>query len=149
VIDPDGHLLGILPTEEALAKARELELDLVEVSPNDKPPVCRIMDFGKFKYSQKKKKEKGHHHQSKLKELRVRPKTGDHDIGFKVNQAKQFLAHRDKVTISVVFRGRESAHMEEGRKVLDRIILDLAEVGKLDRPPQNEGKRITCTISPK
>ena len=100
VIGPDGQMLGIIPTEEALTRARELELDLVEVSPNDRPPVCRIMDFGKFKY-EKKKKSHQHVHQTKLKEIRLRPKTGEHDIEFKIKQAQGFLAHKDKVRLSV------------------------------------------------
>ena len=96
--------------------ARESGLDLVEVAPNEKPPVCRIMDYGKFKYQRSKKLHKGHSHQTKTKELRLRPKTGQHDIEFKVKQAQYFLSHKDKVQISVVFRGREIAHVEEGRQ---------------------------------
>lgn len=142
-------MLGVLNTDEALAKAREAELDLVEVAPNERPPVCRIMDFGKFKYQQKKRAGKGHSHHSKIKEIRVRPKTGEHDIAFKLKQAREFLMHKDKVSFSVVFRGRELAHLEEGRRVIDQIILDLAEVGKPESPPQHQGKRIVCVIAPK
>ena len=119
VVAADGALLGILNTDEALAKAREADLDLVEVAPNERPPVCRIMDYGKFKYQQKKKQNRTHTHQSKLKEIRVRPKTGEHDILVKVTQARAFLTHKDKVVVSVIFRGRELAHIEEGRKVID------------------------------
>ncbi len=139
----------MIPTEEALAKARELELDLVEVAPNERPPVCRIMDFGKFKYQQKKKANKGHTHQIKTKEIRVRPKTGEHDIGFKLNQARQFLEHKDKVQISVQFKGRELAHIEEGRKVIDHCIAQLADIGKIESPPSHQGKRIICVLTPK
>jgi translation initiation factor IF-3 len=138
-----------MSTDEALAKAREAELDLVEVAPNERPPVCRIMDFGKFKYQQKKRQGKGHAHHSKIKEIRVRPKTGEHDIEFKLKQARQFLAHKDKVTFSVIFRGRELAHIEEGRKVLDQILRSLEDVGKPDAMPQQQGKRIVCVLSPK
>ena len=149
VVAEDGALLGILNTDEALAKAREADLDLVEVAPNERPPVCRIMDYGKFKYQQKKRAAKGHTHQSKIKEIRVRPKTGEHDLGFKVTHAKQFLEHKDKVVVSVIFRGREMAHIEEGRKVIAHIVQLLAEVGKLEAPPQHQGKRIVCILTPK
>ena len=114
VIGADGQQLGILPTQEAMAKAIEADLDLVEVAPNERPPVCRIMDFGKYKYEKKKKSGQNQHH-TKTKEIRLRPKTGEHDIGFKVKQAKGFLQHKDKVQVSVVFRGREMAHIEEGQ----------------------------------
>jgi translation initiation factor IF-3 len=149
VISADGELLGIISTDEALARAREADLDLVEVAPNERPPVCRIMDFGKFKYQQKKRHAKGHTHQSKIKEIRVRPKTGEHDIGFKLNQARTFLAHKDKVIVSVIFRGRELAHLEEGRKVIDQIIKDLEPVSKVESPPSHQGKRIVAILAPK
>ncbi len=129
--------------------AREADLDLVEVAPTERPPVCRIMDFGKFKYQQKKKQHKTHVHHSKIKEIRVRPKTGDHDIGFKVNQARGFLEHKDKVVVSVVFRGREIAHVDEGHRVIKQIIGLLEDVGKVDVAPSQQGKRIVVTISPK
>jgi len=149
VISLDGEVLGVLNTDEALARAREADLDLVEVAPNERPPVCRIMDFGKFKYQQKKKQSKGHSHHSKIKELRVRPKTGEHDLAFKLNQARQFLEHKDKVVISVVFRGRELAHIEEGRKVVDHLIGELQDISKIEAPPSHQGKRIVCILSPK
>lgn len=148
VISNDGQQLGILPTSEALARARELELDLVEVAPNERPPVCRIMDYGKFKY-EKKKKSHQHVHQTKIKEIRLRPKTGDHDIEFKVKQAIGFLQHKDKVQVSVVFKGRENAHIEEGKKVLDGVIQELLEFGKLEGTPSKQGNRMMCTIAPK
>jgi translation initiation factor IF-3 len=149
VVSAEGELLGILSTDEALARAREAELDLVEVAPNERPPVCRIMDYGKFKYQQKKRLTKGHTHQSKIKEIRVRPKTGEHDIAFKLAQGRHFLQHKDKVIVSVIFRGRELAHIEEGRKVIDHIVQELQDVGKVEQPPTHQGKRIICTISPK
>lgn len=138
-----------MPTEEALAAAREADLDLVEVAPNERPPVCRIMDFGKFKYQQKKRHTKGHAHHAKIKEIRVRPKTGDHDIEVKVNRARDFLSHRDKVIVSVIFRGRELAHLEEGRRVINRIVEQLEEVGKVEQSPQQQGRRIVCILAPK
>jgi translation initiation factor IF-3 len=149
VVAADGQLLGILNTDEALTRAREADLDLVEVAPNERPPVCRIMDYGKFKYQQKKKQNRTHTHQSKLKEIRVRPKTGEHDIQVKLNQARQFLTHKDKVIVSVVFRGRELAHIEEGRKVIDHVIKDLEDIGKVEAAPAHQGKRIVCILVPK
>ena len=149
VISAEGEPLGILNTDEALTRAREADLDLVEVAPNERPPVCRIMDYGKFKYQQKKRLAKGHTHQSKLKEIRVRPKTGEHDIGFKVNQARTFLKHKDKVVVSVIFRGRELAHIEEGRKVIDHVIKELEEVGKIESAPSHQGKRIVAILTPR
>jgi translation initiation factor IF-3 len=148
VIAGDGQQLGVLETHAALAIAREQEMDLVEVAPTEKPPVCRIMDYGKFKYSQRKKSHK-HTHHTKIKEIRVRPKTGDHDILTKVNQAKGFLSHKDKVIVSVVFRGRELAHIEEGQRMIKRVLELLDESGKPESPPSQQGKRIVCTIVPK
>jgi len=149
VISAEGELLGIITTDEALTRAREADLDLVEVAPNERPPVCRIMDYGKFKYQQKKRLAKGHTHQSKIKEIRVRPKTGEHDIQFKLNQARTFLQHKDKVVVSVIFRGRELAHIEEGRKVIDHVIKELEEVSKIESSPSHQGKRIVCILAPK
>lgn len=149
MISADGGQLGIIPTEEALSLAREAGLDLVEVAPNEKPPVCRIMDFGKFKYQQKKKHHKSHVHHAKIKEIRLRPKTGEHDIEVKVNQAKGFLQHKDKVIVSVVFRGRELAHIDEGQRVMKQIVEQLEPVSKVEAPPQQMGRRLVCTLSPK
>ena len=148
VIADDGTQLGILETEEALEKARELELDLVEVAPAEKPPVCRIMDYGKYKYDRKKKLTQSTHN-AKLKEIRLRPKTDTHDIDFKMKRAKQFLQHKDKVQVSVIFKGREMAHLQEGHKVMERAIEELMEVGKIESAPTQLGRRIVCTIAPK
>jgi translation initiation factor IF-3 len=142
--------LGIIATDEALNRAREVGLDLVEVAPNEKPPVCRIMDFGKYKYEKNKKKHSGAHaHQTKTKEIRLRPKTGEHDIDTKVRQAKGFLQQKDKVQVSVLFRGREMAHIEEGRKVMEAVIADLLEFGKVESFPSQNGKRMIATLAPK
>ena len=149
MISADGGQLGIISTDEAMSLARESGLDLVEVAPNEKPPVCRIMDFGKFKYQQKKKHHKTHVHHAKIKEIRLRPKTGEHDIEFKVNQAKGFLLHKDKVVVSVVFRGRELAHIDEGQRVMKQIVEQLEPVSKVEAPPQQMGRRLVCTLSPK
>ncbi len=149
MIGADGGQLGIITTDEAMAIAREAGLDLVEVAPNEKPPVCRIMDFGKFKYQQKKKHHKTHVHHAKIKEVRLRPKTGEHDIDFKVAQARSFLEHKDKVVVSVVFRGREMAHIEEGQRVMKLVVAQLEDVSKVEAPPQQMGRRLACTLSPK
>jgi translation initiation factor IF-3 len=141
--------LGIITTDEALQKAREAGLDLVEVAPTEKPPVCRIMDFGKFKYQQKKRQHKGHTHHSKNKELRVRPKIGEHDLMTKVNRAKEFLEQKDKVVFSVIFRGRENAHVEEGYKLVQRIVKELGDIAKLEQNPSMQGRRIVVIFAPK
>ncbi|MDA0660662.1 MAG: translation initiation factor IF-3 [Planctomycetota bacterium] len=141
--------MGIIATADAMNVARETGLDLVEVAPNEKPPVCRIMDYGKFKYQQNKKQHRGHSHHTKTKEIRLRPKTGNHDIEFKVKKAKDFLKHNDKVQVSVIFRGREIVHVEEGHKVMESVIQELQEVGKLETPPLQQGRRIICTIAPR
>ena len=148
VIDAEGNQLGIIPTADALAKAREVELDLVEVAPDERPPVCRIMDYGKYKYDRNKRKHQATHH-TKTKEIRLRPKTGQHDISFKVKKAIDFLSHKDKVQVSVIFRGREMAHVEEGRRVMQGVIEELLEYGKMESPPQQNGRRMICTIAPK
>lgn len=149
VIDNEGAQLGIMPVKDALTKAREVGLDLVEVAPDSNPPVCRIMDYGKFKYEKNKKSHKSKAHATKLKEIRLRPKTGQHDIDVKVRQAISFLQHKDKVLVTVVFRGREMAHIEEGQKVMTGILEKLLEHGKLESPPVQQARRITCTVSPK
>jgi translation initiation factor IF-3 len=141
--------LGIIPTEQAITLAREAGLDLVEVAPTEKPPVCRIMDYGKYKYQQNKKHHKGHTHQTKTKEIRLRPKTGQHDIEFKVKQAQTFLKAKDKVQVSVNFRGREIVHIEEGRRVINEVLELLAEFGKVETMPMQQGKRIMAVVAPK
>ncbi len=141
--------MGVIATDKAMEMARESGLDLVEVAPNDKPPVCRIMDYGKYKYQLSKKHAKGHSHQTKTKEVRLRPKTGEHDLDFKVKQASQFLLHKDKVQVSVVFRGREIAHIEEGKRVMQEVIEELLKIGKMESPPMHQGRRIVCIVAPK
>lgn len=149
VIGVDGSQLGIIPTDEAILAARNAGLDLVEVAPDGKPPVCRVMDYGKFKYQQKKRQHKSQSHHHKMKEIRVRPKTGDHDIQVKVNRARQFLEHKDKVQISVMFRGREITHIEEGQRVVAQMLEQLEDVGKVESTPSRQGRRIICTVAPK
>lgn len=149
VISHEGEQLGIIPTEQALGLAREVGLDLVEVAPNEKPPVCRVMDYGKFKYQQRKKHHNGKVHHAKIKEIRLRPKTGEHDIEFKVKQARTFLQQRDKVQVSVVFRGREIVHVEEGQRVIQSVLDLLTDVGKLEIAPSQQGRRIVATVAPR
>ena len=151
VVSDDGEQLGVLPTEEALEMARNTGLDLVEVAPSERPPVCRIMDHGKFKYDQKKRKNKSkaQAHHGRTKEIRIRPKTGQHDIDFKINHAREFLEHKDKVTVSVIFRGRELAHIDEGRRVLNNFISELDDIAKVEMPPSQHGRRIVCILVPR
>ena len=148
MIDQDGNQLGVIPTDQAMTKARDAGLDLVEVAPNERPPVCRIMDYGKYKYD-KSKKRGGSPHHTKTKEIRLRPKTGQHDIDFKVKKAIGFLKHKDKVQVTVLFRGREMAHIEEGKKVMDGVVEQLLEHGKLETAPQQHSRRMICTIAPR
>jgi translation initiation factor IF-3 len=149
VISADGEQMGILSVDEALSAARAVNLDLVEVAPNERPPVCRIMDFGKFKYQQKKRQHKAHSRQIRVKEIRVRPKTGDHDIHVKISKAREFLGHKDKVLLSVMFRGRELAHVEEGRRVIDEVLQQLEDCAKVESAPSQQGRRIICTLAPR
>lgn len=149
MISSEGNQLGIIPTEEALGIARDAGLDLVEVAPDEKPPVCRVMDYGKYKYQQRKKLHNGKVHHTKIKEIRLRPKTGEHDIGFKVKQARGFLQGRDKVQVSVVFRGREIVHVDEGRRVIQLVIDQLEDISKVETPPMQQGRRIVCTLAPR
>lgn len=144
-------MLGVIPTIEALQLARDAGLDLVEVSPNERPPVCRIMDFGKFKYEQKKKHAANTKtHQTQLKEIRLRPKTGEHDIEFKVKQARTFLEHKDKVKVNVQFKGRENAHHEKGREVLEQFVSSLEDVAKVEQTPRmDSAKSMSVVLSPK
>lgn len=151
VIDQDGKMLGVIPTSEAMRIAMEAVLDLVEVAPNERPPVCRIMDYGKFKYEQKRKAaNSAKQHQVQLKEIRLRPKTGEHDIDFKVKQAREFLTHKDKVKFNVQFKGRENAHHDRGREMLASIIEQLQDISKVEKTPGMEGGRnMTAVLSPK
>ena len=149
VISDTGEQLGIMVLDEAMTAARAAGQDLVEVAPTEKPPVCRIMDFGKFKYQLKKRQHKAHSRQIQMKEIRVRPKTGAHDIGVKVGRAREFLEHKDKVIVSVMFRGRELAHIDEGRRVINEVLEQLQDVAKVEAQPSQQGRRIVCTLAPK
>nr|NIV71864.1 translation initiation factor IF-3 [Calditrichia bacterium]NIW12830.1 translation initiation factor IF-3 [Candidatus Thorarchaeota archaeon]NIW78260.1 translation initiation factor IF-3 [Calditrichia bacterium] len=130
VIDPDGQQLGIMPIREALKAADRFYLDLVEVAPNAKPPVCRIMDFGKYQYEQSKKEKesKKKQHTITVKEIRMRPKTDDHDLETKLRQARKFFEQKNKVKFSLIFKGREMAYQETGKEMLERVIESLEDV---------------------
>jgi len=149
LIDAEGQPLGVVPTLQAMEKAREAGMDLVEVAPNERPPVCKILDYGKFRYEQSREANKSKVHQQKLKEVRVRPKTGDHDVDVKINAVRKFLEHKDKVLLSVQFRGRELQHIEEGKRVLDQMLEKLADVAKVERGASMEGKRMSAMLAPK
>lgn len=152
LIDEEDRQAGIVDTRDALMRAREVGLDLVEVAPQAEPPVCRIMDFGKFKYAQRKKdqKSKAKRHETELKEIRIKtPKIGDHDLMIKVKHAKEFLERGDRVQFSLRFRGRELAHIDEGIKVFEQVIEALNEVCKVDQRPRKEGRRIAMMLAPK
>lgn len=148
LIGAEGEMHGIVPTAQAQEMAREAGLDLVEVAPTERPPVCKIMDYGKFKYAQSKKSHQKTH-QQKLKEIRVRPKTGDHDIDVKVVQARKFLEHNDKVQVNVLFRGRELQHIEEGDRIMRGILEKLQDCCKVEMMPKMEGKRMVALLAPK
>ncbi|HEV3204168.1 MAG TPA: translation initiation factor IF-3 [Gemmataceae bacterium] len=149
LIGANGEQLGVVPTSQAQELAREAQLDLVEVAPTERPPVCKILDYGKFRYQQTHKKNKAKPHHQRLKEIRVRPKTGDHDIETKVNQARKFLEHKDKVLVNVLFRGRELQHIDEGRRIIGMILEKLGDLAKIEKAPSMEGKRMTAMLAPK
>jgi translation initiation factor IF-3 len=148
LIGAGGEQLGVVPTAQALEKAREMGLDLVEMAADERPPVCKIIDYGKMRFEASQKTGKNKVRQQKLKEIRVRPKTGDHDVDTKVNQARKFLEHNDKVQFTVLFRGREMQHQQEGRRVLDQVLEKLADVGKVERPPTMDGRKMTALLMP-
>ena len=149
LIDEDGQMIGIMTSMQALNLARERGVDLVEVSPMAVPPVCRLMDWGRYKYEQAKKENEARKHQKtvELKEIRMRPRTDEHDLGVKVRKIEEFLGEGDKVKVSVVFRGREMAHPELGRVVLDKVAAGLKGVGQLERAPIMEGRMISMIVS--
>jgi len=149
VIDQNQEQLGIIPVEKALNLARAAGLDLVEVSPNEKPPVCRILDYGKHLYERKKRqKNASHGHTISLKEIRLRPKTDPHDRMIKLNHARDFLQHGHKVQFTMLFRGRERFHREIATEIFNAILQELGESVKIERFPSMEGRRMTMVVSP-
>ena len=150
IIDDEGHKLGVTPINQALEMARERGLDLVEVAPNANPPVCRVLDYGKFKYEQAKKEREAHKHQKQatLREVRFKPKIGTHDIDFKTKVVKKLLEGGDKVKVSVMFRGREITHPEIGRELLLRISGNLKDFAVVERQPSMEGRFMNMYLAP-
>ena len=150
MVGPGGEQLGVLPTEQALARAQELGLNLVEVNPMAKPPVCKIMDYGRFKYEEKKKANETKKKQVvvKVKEIKLRPKTEDHDYETKVRHAREFLEEGNKAKITIMFRGREITHREIGTRVLDDVVQDLKEVAVVEQTPRLEGKQMFMILAP-
>ncbi len=151
MVDAEGNQIGIIPTEKALQLAEEEGLDLVEVAPQATPPVCRIMDYGKYKYeeSQKAKKARKKQHVIQIKEIKLRPKIEDHDLDFKVRHAKKFLSKNNKVKVTLMFRGREIAHVDLAMAVMERFAKDLEEEGALESPIKKEGRNLVMIISPR
>lgn len=149
VVNAEGEMLGEMETAVALKMAQDEGLDLVEVSPDARPPVCRIMNYGKVLYERQKKTGGPRQHKTQLKQLRLRAKTGQHDIEVKVNKAREFLERRDKVKINVMFKGRENAHHERGTEMLEEIIKSLEDIASVEQPPRMEsGKMMSILLSP-
>ena len=151
LIGPEGNQLGIVPIQKALEIASQNDLDLVEVAAQAQPPVCRIIDFSKFKYDQEKKEReaKKHQRQVRLKEIRLKPNIDDHDYQTKLKQTLLFLGKKDKVKINLFFRGRQMEHIDLGRKILDKFIIDTQNHGQVEREPMMEGRIISMVIGPK
>jgi translation initiation factor IF-3 len=151
VISPDNEQLGILEIEEALRQAGDVGLDLVEVAPNADPPVCRIMDYGQYKYQQSKRQHEAKKHQKviHLKEIKLRPKTEDHDFQFKLKHAIEFVEAGDKVKVTVMFRGREMSHQELGRGLMEKFISSIGEMATVESPAKMEGRTLSMIIAPK
>jgi translation initiation factor IF-3 len=150
VIAPDGDQLGILLTVDALRKAEDFGLDLVEVAPTADPPVCRIMDYGKFKYQQSKKVHDARKKQNimRIKEVKVSPKTQEHDVLNKLKDIRRFLENGDKAKVTMIFRGREITYTDIGRKILDRIAVGIEDVGTIEQKPTLEGRNMVMIIAP-
>ncbi|MCP3923189.1 MAG: translation initiation factor IF-3 [Desulfobacterales bacterium] len=151
VVDPDGEQLGVIPLYKALAIAGDHGLDLVEVSPNASPPVCKIMDFGRFKYEETKKMQEAKKKQSsfQVKEIKLRPKTGEHDLNTKVGHIRKFLTRKDKVKVTCMFRGREITLSQKGKELLQEISIKVEDLGTVEQYPKFEGRTMTMVIAPK
>ncbi|TFG50647.1 MAG: translation initiation factor IF-3 [Candidatus Brocadiia bacterium] len=153
LIDESNNQIGVVSINEALERSRGVELDLVEVAPMSDPPVCRIMDYGKWLYQQKRKEKEGHkksiQHSSALKGIRLRPETDPHDLGIKIKQAREFLEKGHKVQFTVFFKGRQMLHRDRGFTVLEQITQDLGDVAKVETPSRMAGKKLTMLVVPK
>ena len=151
LIDEKGAQAGVVSIKDALYKAQEVGLDLVEISPNIDPPVCKILDFGKFRYEKQKQKKlnKKKQHVIQVKEIRIRPNTGDHDLLTKLNKAQKFIAAGSKLKVTVMFRGREMSRQEAGMDLLQRVVDILEDVAKIDKEANMEGRRMSLILSPR
>jgi len=150
VIDEDGKQIGIMKTDQALAYARDRDLDLVEVAPDAKPPVCRVLDYSKYKYeqSQKQKQARKHQQQITVREIKFRPKIAQHDYDTKKGHVERFLRSKDKVKVTIMFRGREVTHPERGRMILDRLAEDLRDIAVIEQAPNLDGRNMTMMLGP-
>ncbi|SNR97509.1 bacterial translation initiation factor 3 (bIF-3) [Humidesulfovibrio mexicanus] len=150
MVDDEGTQLGIMATSEALAMAQGKGLDLVEVSPNADPPVCRIMDYGKFKYEQQKRQQEAKKKQTviQIKEVKFRPKTDEHDYQTKLKHIRRFLEDGDRCKVAVFFRGREIVHKDRGQTMLDRVVVDVADIAKVESPALAEGRTLVMMLTP-
>lgn len=150
LISDDNEQVGVVDLDDAKRRAREAGLDLVEVAPNSSPPVCRIMDYGKWKYQQKKKEQKArsHSNKSELKGVRLRPKIDKHDLQIKVDKAREFLEDANKVQFTMLFRGREMAHKDLGMRCMKDVCDQLADISKVESPPRFMGRRMTMLLAP-
>ena len=151
LIGPEGEQLGVFPRELALKKAEEYDLDLVEVAPQASPPVCRVTDFAKFRYEQEKREReaKKHQKQAQLKEMRISPRIGIHDYEVKLKHIKEFLEEGHKVRVRMKFIGREIAHKDIGNRLIEKLVLDVGKVGKVDRAPHMLGRTLILVLGPK
>ena len=150
MIDENGEQAGVKPINEALAYAQEHDLDLVEVAPNSKPPVCRVLDYSKYKYEQEQKAKAARKHQQQVnvREIKLRPKIAQHDYETKRGHVERFLKNQDKVKVTIMFRGREQSHPERGRMLLDRLLQDVSELGVMEQEPLQEGRNMTMLLAP-
>jgi translation initiation factor IF-3 len=150
VIDDEGNQVGVMSTADALNFAQERDLDLVEVAPEARPPVCRVLDYSKYKYeqAQKIKQAKKHQQQITVREIKFRPKIAQHDYDTKKHHVERFLRHKDKVKVTIMFRGREVTHPERGTAILDRLAEELAELGVVEQRPMQEGRNMTMMMAP-
>ncbi len=151
MIGHDGQQLGIIPIRRALELAAQEHLDLVEVAPNAEPPVCKIMDYGKFKYQQNKRSQEAKKKQTviQVKEIKIRPKTDEHDLQVKIRHIKRFLGQKDKAKVTILFRGREIAYADQGMKVLERIREELKDEIVIEQQPKMEGRNLIMILAPK
>jgi translation initiation factor IF-3 len=150
LIDENGEQVGVVPTPEALERAQEKDLDLVEVAPNSKPPVTRILDYSKYKYEQEQKAKaaRKHQQQTNIREIKLRPKIAQHDYETKRGHVERFLKQQDKVKVTIMFRGREQSHPERGRMLLDRLFQDVSEMAVVEQEPLQEGRNMHMLLAP-